>query len=78
MRKLYNTKKLLGNIKIMVKTPGAWILVAGTILFFSFLFGWTIGSIMGPLMSYGLLFQDDDYRWDGNNWVNKDGVPHKR
>jgi len=32
---------------------------------------------IGPYSIYMIMFGDKNHYWDGNNWVDKDGIPWK-
>lgn len=69
--------KLFTNIKMMITNPAIIIV---TILFTTimcFLLGKNAGLILGPLSIYQIMFHDKNHRWDGENWVDKDGIPWK-
>lgn len=60
----------------MVTTPVAFII---TILFTFFIFSLIgkVGLFLGPYLMYGIIFCDENHRWDGKSWVDKDGLNTK-
>lgn len=68
--------KLFTNIKMMITNPAIMVV---TILFTTImcLILGNAGLIIGPLSIYQIMFHDKNHRWDGENWVDKDGVAWK-
>lgn len=64
-------KKIFSNIKLMLHFGVIFITLVFTFVMF-FLCGW-FGLIMGPILMYQICFNDKNNRWDGENWVDKDG-----
>lgn len=68
--------KLFSNIKLMTNTGPIIITIAFTAIM-CIIVGQS-GLILGPYLMYQVMFHDKNHRWDGQNWVDKDGIPHKK
>lgn len=65
-------KRMFSNIKLMLH-PGV---VLATLIFtfmMCFICGWTFGLIIGPVSMYQICFHDKNHRWNGQDWVDKNG-----
>lgn len=65
-------KNIFSNIKLMIHP--VWVIITLILTAIMFLITGYVGLFLGPFFIYGIMFHDKNHRWDGKNWVGKDGV----
>ncbi len=65
--------KLIKNLLIMISNPVTIVVTALFTYIIYLCVGGVYGITLGIWLMYQVLFKSDNHRWDGSNWVDKDG-----
>ncbi len=68
---------ILTNIKMMITNPAIIIVTILFTMIVCSILGKIFGLVMGPFSIYQIMFYDKNNRWNGEDWVDKDGISWK-